>query len=647
MKFFEVLLPIAADGVFTYSSHVYVLPGARAAVRFNNRDIVGIVLGEAAEPAFHCSEISMILDELPLFDLTWLNFLKEIAEYYLTPLGSTLFGVLSTKILASYPPKRPYEPKLTTIAPIELSAEQKAVLDEIPPDSPFCPHLIHGVTGSGKTEIYIELIKKVIQMGKQVLYLVPEISLTPQLFSLLSARLGYTIPAFHFRVGYTARSAAFWRFARGEASLIVGARSALFIPPKNLGMIILDEEHEKSYKQEETPSYHLRDMAVLYAKLRDIPIVLGSATPQTETIANAYSGKYLLHRLPHRVFGAAMPSFNIIDMKKEQYPKKFIAEPIIQELAKTVEQDQQAIIFLNRKGYAASLYCKVCGTVQYCPNCSVPYTVYKNGNLVCNYCGSFSKYTLCPICGASETSFAGVGTERIEEYLDEIFPNEIIRIDADKVRSTGKLTELLDDFGSKKAHILVGTQFIAKGLHFPDLTFVGILGIDNILSLPDFRAVERGYQLIAQISGRAGREKKCGLIHIQTLIPEHPIFNVDMYNSQSSFYDYELPRREKFVYPPYTKLCRLLFAGSDEDKTRMEAFRVCETLKREFTDIALLGPVQAPIARLNKLYRYTALIKSNSNKNIVSLIKQSRMILKKEKTDPVSIRVDRDPYYFM
>jgi primosomal protein N' (replication factor Y) len=608
--------------------------------------MVGIVLEETSEPPFKCREISALLDDVPLFDSDWLELLKKISEYYAVPLGAVLFGVLSPKILASNPPKRPYSPKRVEAVSVELSAPQKDIADSISLSERFAPHLIHGVTGSGKTEIYIELIKRVSAAGKQTLYLVPEISLTPQLFDLLSARLGITAEAFHFRLSHGVRTAAFWYFARGESPLIVGARSALFIPSEKLGLIILDEEHEKSYKQEETPSYHLRDMAVLYAKIKNIPIVLGSATPQVESFANADGGKYTMHTLPNRIFGAAMPAFNIIDLKKDK-PKKFIAEALMQELERTVNRGEQAIVFLNRKGYSTSLYCKVCGALQYCPNCSVPYTVYKSGKLLCNYCGSSTWYSACPICGGTETYHAGVGTERVEEYLDEKFPNQVIRIDADKISSTRKLTQLINDFGSKKARILVGTQFIAKGLHFPDVTFVGILGMDNILSLPDFRASERGYQLITQISGRAGRGKKCGVIHLQTMLPAHPLFDAELYKNQRAFYDYELPRRADFVYPPYTKLCRLLFAGSSERETETAAERVVGELKKEFKNIAALGPAKAPIAKMNGLYRYSALIKSNSNKNIIQIIKRASAIFEKEKEGGISLRADRDPYYFM
>jgi primosomal protein N' (replication factor Y) len=645
MKYFNVLLPIAAEGVFTYSSRNFPLTGARVSVSFNNREMVGIVIGQTAKPSFACKEILLILDETPLFDPVWLEFLTKISEYYATPLGATLFGVISLKMLASVPPKNPRDLKNTPIVPAELSGEQKAIADNISKSTAFSTHLIHGVTGSGKTEIYIELIKRFTAMGRQVLYLVPEISLTPQLFELLSSRLGAAPSIFHSKLTHKSRIEAFWSFAKGDASFVVGARSALFIPSEKLGMIILDEEHEKSYKQEETPAYHLRDMAVLYAKLKDIPIVLGSATPQVESYANAVSGKYTLHTLPNRIFGAEMPSFNIIDLKKEKNPKKIIAEPIVAELKNVISRGEQAIIFLNRKGYSNALYCKVCGAIQYCPNCSVPYTVYKSGRLLCNYCGSSARYTTCGVCGGSEVHLAGAGTERVEEYLDEIFPDRVLRIDADKVTSAQKLTRMIADFGSKKADILVGTQFIAKGLHFPDVTFVGILGVDNILSMPDFRATERAYQLITQISGRAGRGKKRGFIHVQTMMPDHPLFDAEFYREQKAFYDYELPRREKFIYPPYTKLCRLLFSGENEQETAAAAEKTVAALKKEFAEVIILGPAKAPISKMNGLYRFTALVKSNSGKNIIALLKRSAAIF--GKTAAVNLKADRDPYYFM
>jgi primosomal protein N' (replication factor Y) len=645
MKYFNVLLPIAAEGVFTYSSRNFPLTGARVSVPFNNRETVGIAMGETAKPSFACKEISLILDESPLFEPVWLEFLRKISEYYVTPLGAVLFGVISLKMLASMPPKNPRNPKSVPIVPAELSGEQKAIADRISESAAFSPHLIHGVTGSGKTEIYVELIKRFTAMDRQVLYLVPEISLTPQLVDLLSARLGAAPSIFHSKLSHKSRVEAFWGFAKGESSFVVGARSALFIPSESLGMIILDEEHEKSYKQEETPAYHLRDMAVLYAKLKDIPIVLGSATPQIESYANAVSGKYTLHTLPNRIFGAEMPSFNIIDLKKEKNPRQIIAGPVVSELKNVISRGEQAIIFLNRKGYSGALYCKVCGALQYCPNCSVPYTVYKNGRLLCNYCGSSARYKICGVCGGSEVRLAGAGTERVEEHLDGIFPDRVLRIDADKVTSARKLTQMISDFGNKKADILVGTQFIAKGLHFPDVTFVGILGMDNILSMPDFRATERAYQLMTQISGRAGREKKKGIIHVQTMMPDHPLFDTELYREQRAFYDYELPRREKFIYPPYTKLCRLLFSGEREEETEGAAERTVAELKKEFTEMIILGPAKAPISKMNGLYRFAALVKSNSGRSIIALVRRSAAIF--GKTAAVTLKTDRDPYYFM
>jgi primosomal protein N' (replication factor Y) len=439
----------------------------------------------------------------------------------------------------------------------------------------------------------------------------------------------------------------FWSFAKGDSPIIIGARSALFVPVENPGLIIVDEEHENTYKQEESPAYNLRDMAVLYANVWGIPVILGSATPQAESVHNARAGKYHLHRLHSRPGQSVLADIDMVDLRKHPTVGGIIAEPIYDELCRTVSADKQAILFLNRKGYATSLYCNSCNTLQECLNCSVPLTMYKTGGRVsCHYCGASYPSLKCSACGSDDIRDVGAGTERVEEFIAQMFPDEVIRIDADKVTSLKQLNAALKAFSEKKARILIGTQLVAKGLHFPDVTFVGILGIDNILTMPDFRAAEKAYQLIMQVSGRAGRGDARGSVHIQSNLPDNPLFGYVM-NDPDSFYDYELERRRIFNYPPYVKLARLLFSYSKERELADVAQEITAQLRREFQTLAITNAVPAPVYKIKNLYRLSVLIRSASANHMSALLARARELFEAKKKGSMGLKLDRDPYFFI
>ena len=503
-----------------------------------------------------------------------------------------------------------------------------------------------GVLDKSRAENIANQATKLMDAGKQVFYLVPEISLTPQLVERIAERTGEP-SVFHSKLTDKRRTEAFWSFAKGESPMIIGARSALFVPSERPGLIIVDEEHENTYKQEDAPAYNLRDMAVLYANIFNIPVILGSATPQVETVANARSGKYSISRLSLRHGGAELPRIEVIDLKTEPLVGGVIAEPIYDELVRTVKADKQAIIFLNRKGYATSLYCRSCGALQECTNCSVPLTMYKSsGRVSCHYCASSYSSLTCRECGGKEIIDTGAGTERVEEFINQMFPNDAIRIDAEKITSLKQLSAALTDFSEKKAHILIGTQLVAKGLHFPDVTFVGILGIDNMLAMPDFRACEKAYQMIMQVSGRAGRGSSKGSVYIQSLFPEEPLFKL-IAEEPDAFYEHELTRRKDFAYPPYTKLTRLLFTYSKEAALHKVAKELTDMLRRDFPGASVLGPAPAPIYRIQNRFRLSVLIKTGNSGQMTQILAKAKAFFDKAKRGSMMMKIDRDPYYFM
>lgn len=647
ISYYNILLPVPTEGIYTYSSEGTINAGERVVVPFGKRNITGIVVEKTEKPDFECKEILMCCDETPLFSKNYITFLKNISVYYACPLGVVLHGVLSEKLL-NIEITETEQIKNHPVKNITLTKEQQEIVNSVKLNIYNC-HLIKGITGSGKTEIYQEVAKKVINNGKQVLYIVPEISLTTQLIERLAYRLGVKPSVYHYKLTQKARKKHFIDFATGNSKFMLGARSALFVPAKNIGLIIVDEEHENSYKQDESPAYHLRDMAVLYANILNIPIVLGSATPSVESIYNAQCDKYTIHSLLERPNNATLPKIEIIDMKTTNLINAMIAEPIYNELSNVIKRNEQAIILLNRKGYSTYLCCQQCGAVAECINCSVGLVSFKSKNkLLCRYCNTEYKNLTCHICGSKIFSEYGYGTEKIEEFLESMFPNKIIRIDTNSASSLKMLDKNLKKFANKEANILVGTQLVAKGLHFPEVTFVGVLGIDNSMALPDFRAIEKAYQLLVQVSGRAGREHLSGKVFIQTMNPEAPIFNM-LKDTDLNFYKWELERRKTTKFPPYTKMARLIFSYINQEECYNLAKITTNTLKsvNNSKNLIIYGPKEASILKLQNKYRYEVLIKSASNSELNKTLITAQQIFNKCKKGSMRLKIDKDPYFMM
>ncbi len=472
--------------------------------------------------------------------------------------------------------------------PKTLSGEQAASLKattDLLNAGRFGVNLLYGVTGSGKTEIYLQAIDYALCQGKGAIMLVPEISLTPQTMERFRSRFDNKIAILHHRLSHGERHDEWHRILRGDASIVIGARSAIFSPVKNLGVVVVDEEHESSYKQNDSaPCYHARDVAVMRAKLEGAAVILGSATPSLESFHNSQSGKYHLSRLSTRPDASKMPTVRIVDMRLEREKAggyALFSQGLLEGIKARHGRGEQCILFLNRRGYHTSMLCGSCEHVVECPRCDVALTFHKNDQqLSCHLCG----HTLCPPpatcpeCGAPDTlKYRGVGTQQVEKALYAMMPGvRIIRMDADSTRHKGSHQQLLRDFGSGKADVLVGTQMIAKGLHFPQVTLVGILNSDAALNIPDFRASETVFQLITQVSGRSGRGDAHGEVIIQTMLPDNRTLELAAEADTDTFFEEELNVREAFNYPPYQQMVKVVFTGTDSSET----VRTAEELRK-------------------------------------------------------------------
>lgn len=538
--------------------------------------------------------------------------------------------------------------------PKVLNAEQQQALSSILQNldkKQFATHLLHGVTGSGKTEVYLQAIDHTLKLHRSAIMLVPEISLTTQTIERFRSRFEGKIAILHHRLSPGERFDEWHKIHRGEAQIVIGARSAVFCPIPNLGLIIVDEEHDSSYKQSErAPCYHARDIAVMRGNMTNSTVILGSATPSLESFYNTSQGKYLLNSLQQRADAASIPKFTIVDMQREFEKTKGytnFSELLLKGIKERQEKGQQTILFLNRRGYHTTLVCQGCSHAIRCAHCDVTLTFHLgNNHLACHLCG----YTVspppiqCPSCRQTQImKFRGVGTEQIQKALHAIFPDiRTIRIDADSTRHKGSQQKLLRDFGSGKADLLIGTQMIAKGLHFPEVTLVGVLNSDNGLNLPDFRASEMVFQLITQVAGRAGRGQTKGEVIVQTSSPENSTILLAASQNYLKFYEEELSVREIFGYPPFSKLTKLTFSGKDEQGTRKTAegirSHVAHFLPKEFT----VHPViPSGHAKIKDKFRFQLLVRGPATYPITQAIHYAKG--KVQYSKDVHILIDINP----
>ena len=508
----------------------------------------------------------------------------------------------------------------------------------------FHGYLLHGVTGSGKTQVYIELARQVRQNGRQVIVLVPEIALTGQLVQAFRAYFAGDIVVMHSQLSLTERNDAVFRVRRGEAGIIIGARSALFTPVNEVGLIILDEEQDMSYKQDESPRYHARVVAETIAKIHGAALLLGSATPSLETYYRAQQGEFELLAMPHRIGDMPLPEVKSVDMRRELKTgnRHILSRELQQLVAQTLVRHEQVIIMLNRRGYSTFVMCRSCGEVIKCRECGMPLVYHQNGSLVCHHCDIREPVpTICPKCGSPYIKYFGSGTEKLEQELRTIFPQaRVIRMDRDTTGKKFAHQQILEQFRRHEYDILLGTQMVAKGHDIPNVTAVGVISADASLNLPDFRAAERCFMLITQTAGRAGRHGTLGHVIIQTYNPEHYAVTCGIRQDYERFYRTELGLRRELFYPPYSRLVKLLFQNEDEKQCREEATAFMESFLDHFQHDArerILGPSPAIIARFRGVYRFVVLIKAGDLTAVQDFLRQKQMHLR---TD---VAIDIDP----
>ena len=553
--------------------------------------------------------------------------------------------------------RNPYQiDQVQPSTPKKLTAEQAQAtnaVDQAIDEKQAATFLLEGVTGSGKTEVYLQIIQHALAQGKSALMLVPEISLTPQIVRQFKARFGDQVALLHSALSDGERYDEWRRIEKGDAQVVVGARSAIFAPIKNLGVIIMDEEHETSYKQEDMPRYHARDVAQWRGQYHHCPVVLGSATPSLESRARAQKGVYQWLRLTKRINGKDLPHVQLVDMRQagRYAPTTDISQELATEIQKKLALNEQVVLMLNRRGYSSFLMCRECGEVIKCPNCDISLTYHKDTNsLKCHYCGHEEPVPqVCPNCHSKAVRYFGTGTQRVEKELTELFPTaRVLRMDVDTTRRKGAHERILDEFGKHHADILLGTQMIAKGLDFPNVTLVGVLNADTSLGLPDFRASERTFQLLTQVSGRAGRAEKEGNVLIQTYNPDHYAIQYAQRQDYEHFFGKEMQVRHQGGYPPYYYTIQITASARTEADAAQKMFQIRGEIVNYLSQNAvILGPTPQSIMRINNRYYYQLVIKYKNEPQLENYLQNLLLTSQKEERNGLQIVIDRDPMNFI
>lgn len=541
---------------------------------------------------------------------------KTISRKELLAISSSALSTLIEKKVLSEIKKEDYRIKYEVNKDKKkvLTPSQQKVVNSVLENQRNVPFLLFGVTGSGKTEVYMQIIEEVLKRGETAIMLVPEISLTPQMVEQFSNRFGNQIAALHSALSEGEKYDEWRRIARGEASIVIGARSAIFAPLKNIGIIIMDEEHSDSYKQgDKSPRYHARDIAIWRAKHHSCPVLLGSATPSLESMARAEKGVYQLLVLKERVNGKSLPNVEIIDMNKEaKNGTSHITNRLLSELSSCIDREEQAILFLNRRGFSTFVTCKNCSETIKCPNCDITLTYHKSNRMLrCHYCGYATPLPkVCPHCKEEALSDLGVGTEKIEEELHGLLPNaRVLRMDVDTTSRKGSHKKMIDAFRNHEYDILLGTQIVAKGLDFSDVTLVGVINADTSLNIPDFRSSENTYSLLSQVAGRSGRSQKTGKVYIQTFNPDHYAISFVKEHDYLGFYREEMKIRRRLGYPPFYFLCYLKISGKEADYLFQESLKIKRSLERNLHHTTILGPTTLAVFKVNNIYRYGIILK--------------------------------------
>lgn len=528
----------------------------------------------------------------------------------------------------------------------KLTVEQQEAKNKILFQTQSSVFLLHGVTGSGKTVVYMEIVEEMLNRGKDSIFLVPEISLTPQMVYHFKSRFGDEVAVLHSRLSEGEKYDEYRKIVEGKVHIVVGARSAVFAPFKNLGAIIIDEEHTTSYKQDNNPKYSAIEIAIERAKNNNAIVILGSATPSLETYARSIKGLYTLVELKHRVNTNNLPLVEIVDMSKEKHRGSIFSSRLITEVNKRLEEHEQIILLLNRRGYSSFITCSNCGYTAKCPHCDITLTYHKTSNtLRCHYCGYADKMNdICPSCGEKAIKTLGTGTEKVEEEIKKVFNARVVRMDLDTTSKKGSHEKIITAFKNHEYDILLGTQMIAKGLDFSNVTLVGVINADTSLMIPNYRSNEYTFQLLMQTAGRSGRGEKKGSVIIQTFNPEHYAITLASKHDYIDFFKQEMEVRRKLSYPPYYYLIYIKVIGKDYNKISIESNKIASILTRELKNSKILGPTTCSVFKLNGLFRFGIIIKYKKEEKMEEVLQSLVNHYKGNQT--VKVDIDVNPNNF-
>ena len=627
MQITEVAIPVPLHNTFDYLCKEKVVIGSRVKVPFGSKKVTGIVLSHKDKSSFSkLKEVEEVIDHEALLSKEILEFLTWSANYYHHPIGEVLSNAIPKNLRNGKPAllKKPSEAHVkVSSTDIQLTTEQSFAINEVlKSSSEFNGFLLHGVTGSGKTEVYLNITERLLKTGKQVLVLVPEIGLTPQMISRFEERIEGQVVAVHSQLNDTQKQDAYLLAKNGDAKVILGTRSAIFTPIPNLGLVIVDEEHDNSFKQQSNFRYSARDLSFMRAKFANVPLILGTATPSLETLKNVIEKKLARLTLTSRPGEAIMPSIDLIDMRSQ--PSEPLSKPLIARIKHYLSESRQVMLFINRRGYAPIYYCTECGWQSECTSCDSRLVYHRSINrLKCHHCGlEKSPESSCPSCSSKELKILGYGTERLEENLESFFPStEVIRIDRDTTRKKKAFATHLKKINSGEPCIIIGTQMLAKGHDFSNLAFVGILDVDVGLMSTDFRATEHLAQLLVQVSGRCGRGKYKGEVNIQTRYPNHPIFNFVKDSRYTEYAKTLLLERKDTKLPPFAH--QALICANAKNKNLAENFltEVAQLINSiEIESVEIWGPVPGVIERKSDYYYFNLYLQSEDRGQLRRLI---------------------------
>lgn len=672
----ERLLHVAVDAplfsALTYTTKENWPVGSSVVVPLGKRKAQAVILAEnttevpkqiKSSKSFVIKPIESLVDQRPVLHSNYLKWIQWLADYYVHPIGQVIamaFPPLENKKSTRKSKRSPVIKPTEATTPPTLSEDQERSVNDILSSNGFQAHLLFGVTGSGKTEVYLRVLEQVLQSGQSGLVLVPEIALTPQLVQRFVNRFGDKVAVLHSHLTDRERTTQWWSIVEKEKKILIGARSALFCPMPDLGIIIVDEEHEASYKQEEHLKYHARDAAIMLSKISNIPIVLGSATPSLESWRHATESRYKLHTLSNRVVSQSLPEIEVVDMRLQKDLKRdtplnnlpfWMSQTLHDAITHSLQKREQVALFLNRRGFAPTILCPDCGHIERCPNCAISLTLHGKHDLVCHYCNYTAPHkVICSSCKIGEVKPLGLGTEQVEEDIQKLFrESRVARADRDEINSREALEDLISKMENREIDILVGTQMIAKGLDFPHLNLVGIVLADVGFNVPDFRSTERSFQLITQVSGRAGRHiANGGKVIIQTYNPEYVGLTFAKTANYRAFAEHELLERKELNYPPYGRVAALRIISNNPKDGWQTAERLahrCDLLiarTPQYEKIQVLGPAEAPLAKLRGKFRYYLMLKT-SNQQLLSTF--CRQVLDDGRWVPnaTKVQVDIDP----